>query len=68
MILWVTRLLFMVCLWFVWKPILPALGIVEDIVLWQQVTIVDGVELSSGVTLWQVILGLAFMISGVLAA
>ena len=67
-ILWVTRLLFMVCLWFVWKPILPALGIVEDIVLWQQVTIVDGVELSSGVTLWQVILGIAFMVSGVLAA
>jgi len=67
-ILWATRLLFMVCLWFVWKPILPALGIVEDIVLWQQITIVDGVELSSGVTLWQVILGIAFMVSGVLAA
>ncbi|WP_298940903.1 mechanosensitive ion channel domain-containing protein [uncultured Psychromonas sp.] len=67
-ILWVTRLLFIVCLWFVWKPILPALGIVEDIVLWQQLTVVDGVELSSGVTLWQVILGIAFMVSGVLAA
>jgi len=67
-ILWITRLLFIVCLWFVWKPILPALGIVEDIVLWQQITVVDGVELSSGVTLWQVILGIAFMVSGVLAA
>ena len=65
---WITRLLFIVCLWFVWKPLLPALGIVEDIVLWQQTTVVGGVELSSGVTLWQVILGIGFMVGGVVAA
>ena len=65
---WITRLLFIVCLWLVWKPLLPALGIVEEIVLWQQTTVVDGVELSSGVTLWQVILGIGFMIGGVVAA
>ncbi len=65
---WITRLLFIVCLWLVWKPLLPALGIVEEIVLWQQTTVVDGVELSSGVTLWQVILGIGFMVGGVVAA
>jgi len=66
--LWVTGLLFLAGLWFVWKPLLPALGIVDDIVLWQQVKVVDGVELSSGVTLWNIILSLGFVIGGVMAA
>lgn len=66
--LWITALLFLVGLWFIWKPLLPALGIVDDIVLWQQVKVVDGVELSSGVTLWNIILALAFVIGGVMAA
>ncbi|GAC21252.1 mechanosensitive ion channel domain-containing protein [Paraglaciecola arctica] len=66
--LWVTALLFLAGLWLVWKPLLPALGIVDDIVLWQQVKVVDGVELSSGVTLWNIILSLGFVIGGVIAA
>ena len=66
--LWASALLFLTGLWFVWKPLLPALGIVDDIVLWQQVKVVDGVELSSGVTLWNIILALAFVIGGVIAA
>ncbi|GAA0852070.1 mechanosensitive ion channel domain-containing protein [Aliiglaciecola litoralis] len=66
--LWTTGLLFVIGLWFVWKPLLPALGIVDDIVLWQQMRVVDGVELSSGVTLWNIILAIAFVIGGVLAA
>jgi potassium efflux system protein len=65
---WITALLFLVGLWFVWKPLLPALGIVDDIVLWQQVQIVDGVELSSGVTLWNIILACGFVLGGVIAA
>jgi potassium efflux system protein len=67
-ILWVSALLFLTGLWLVWKTLLPALGIVDDIVLWQQVKVVDGVELSSGVTLWNIILALAFVIGGVIAA
>lgn len=66
--LWITGLLFLAGLWFVWKPLLPALGIVDDIVLWQEVRIVDGVELSSGVTLWNIILSLGLVIGGFVAA
>lgn len=66
--LWVTALLFLAGLWLVWKPLLPALGIVDDIVLWQQVKVVDGVELSSGVTLWNIILSMVFVLGGVMAA
>lgn len=67
-IIWITGLIFLVGLWFVWKPLLPALGIVDDIVLWQEVKIVDGVELSSGVTLWNIILSVGFVIGGFVAA
>ncbi|MEL0658719.1 mechanosensitive ion channel domain-containing protein [Psychromonas arctica] len=67
-ILWISRLLFIACLWFVWKPLLPALGIVDDIVLWQEVTVVSGVELASDVTLLQIILGISFIAGGVVAA
>ena len=67
-ILWISRLLFIACLWFVWKPLLPALGIVDDIVLWQEVTVVGGVELASDVTLLQIILGISFITGGVVAA
>ena len=65
---WFTGLLLLAGLWFIWMPLLPALGIVDDIIVWQQVKIVDGVELSSGVTLWNIILSLAFVVGGFLAA
>ncbi|MBA6391528.1 mechanosensitive ion channel [Colwellia sp. BRX10-3] len=65
---WFTGLLLLAGLWFIWMPLLPALGIVDDIIVWQQVKIVDGVELSSGVTLWNIILSLAFVVGGILAA
>tara|TARA_R110000744_G_scaffold78514_3_gene154608 strand:+ start:1299 stop:4700 length:3402 start_codon:yes stop_codon:yes gene_type:complete len=65
---WFTGLLLLAGLWFIWMPLLPALGIVDDIIVWQRVKIVDGVELSSGVTLWNIILSLAFVVGGFLAA
>lgn len=65
---WFTGLLLLAGLWFIWMPLLPALGIVDDIVVWQQVKVVDGVEISSGVTLWNIILSFAFVIGGFLAA
>ena len=67
-LLWIAAILFLAGLWFVWRSLLPALGIVEDIVLWQEVKIVDGVELSSGVTLWNIILSIVFVVGGVVAA
>jgi len=66
--LWITALFFIAGLWFIWKSLLPALGIVDDIVLWQEIKMVDGVELSSGVTLWDIILSLGFVIGGFIAA
>jgi potassium efflux system protein len=66
--LWITALFFIAGLWFIWKSLLPALGIVDDIVLWQEIKMVDGVELSSGVTLWDIILSLGFLIGGFVAA
>lgn len=67
-ILWITALFFVAGLWFVWRSLLPALGIVDEIVLWQEVTLVDGVELSSGITLWNIITGFGFVIGGFVAA
>ncbi|WP_438862353.1 mechanosensitive ion channel domain-containing protein [Neptunicella sp.] len=63
-----SAVIFLVCLWFIWKPLLPALGIVDDIVLWQRVQVVDGVEISSGVTLWNIIVALLLMFGGFVAA
>lgn len=65
---WCAGLLLLAGLWFIWMPLLPALGIVDDIIVWQQVRVVDGVEISSGVTLWNIILSLAFIIGGFVAA
>ncbi len=67
-IIWTTGLLFVGGLWFVWRPILPALGIIDDIVLWQEIIIVDGVEVNTGVTLWNIIVSLALVIGGFVAA
>lgn len=66
--LWITALFFLAGIWFIWKSLLPALGIVDDIVLWQEIKMVDGVELSSGVTLWDIILSVGFVIGGFVAA
>ena len=65
---WFTGLLLVAGLWFIWMPLLPALGIVDDIIVWERVKIVDGVEISSGVTLWNIILSLSFVVGGFLAA
>lgn len=66
--LWITSLFFLAGLWLIWKTLLPALGIVDDIVLWQEIKLVDGVELASGVTLWDIILSAGFVIGGFVAA
>jgi potassium-dependent mechanosensitive channel len=63
-----SSLIFLVSLWFIWKPLLPALGIVDDIVLWQNVKLIDGIETTFEVTLWNIILSLLFMFGGFIAA
>ena len=52
-------------LWFIWSPVLPALGILDTIALWDQTTIVDGVETLAPVTLADLALA---MIIGIVTA
>lgn len=66
--MWISSVLFLVGLWFIWLPLLPALGIVNEIVLWQKNAIIDGIEISENVTLGNIILSLLFIIGGVNAA
>lgn len=60
--------LFLVGLWFIWRPLLPALGIVNEIVLWQKNVTVDGIAMSENVSLWNIIVAVLFLIGGVIAA
>ena len=47
-------------LWFIWSPVLPAFGILENVSLWYQTAVVDGEEKRLPVTLAD--LGLAILI------
>lgn len=59
-----TLLLFGIGMWLIWRPLLPTIGIAEDIVLWQGTRIVDGVSISQGVTLWNLCIALLFLFGG----
>ncbi|MDP5133469.1 MAG: mechanosensitive ion channel [Paraglaciecola sp.] len=63
-----SSLLFIAGLWFIWLPLLPALGIVNEIVLWQKDMTVDGIPSSEDVTLWNIIVSLLFLLGGFIAA
>jgi len=54
--------------WMIWSPLLPALGIADDIVLWQRSRLVDGIPMASSVTLWNLILSIVFLVGGFVAA
>ena len=47
----VAIILGLVALWFIWSPLLPAFGILEDIELWTRAELVGGVETQVPVTL-----------------
>ena len=55
-------------LWWQWLPLLPALGIADEVVLWNGSIVVDGASVDSPVTLWSLLLAFAFVIGGVLAS
>jgi potassium efflux system protein len=64
----ITALIVFTSLWFIWKPLLPALGIINDIVLWQRIRIVDGVGVTAAVTLSNIIFSIIFTVGGFIAA
>jgi potassium efflux system protein len=55
-------------LWMIWSPLFPALGIAEDIILWQSSTEIGGVEVLRSVTLWNLIVAILWIIGGFVAA
>jgi potassium-dependent mechanosensitive channel len=61
-------ILFLAGLWFIWLPLLPALGIVDEIVMWQKTITVDNIEVNQNVTLWNIIISILFTIGGFVAA
>ncbi len=65
---WSAGTLVLVCLWFIWLPLLPALGVVNEIVLWQKHGTVDGIEVTDPVTLLNILFSLALFIIGFIAA
>ncbi len=60
--------LFLVTLWGIWQPILPALGIAGDITLWTQSISQDGVSLNTPVTLIDLSVVLAILLIAIFAA
>ncbi len=44
-------------LWAVWKDVLPALGILNDVTLWSQMRRIDGVDTVESITLGAILLG-----------
>ena len=63
-----TLLLFCVGLWLVWRPLIPTIGIADDVVLWQGTEVVNGITLSQGITLWNVCVALLFLFGGLYLA
>lgn len=55
-------------LWLIWAPVLPAFGILEDVSLWHQTEIVDGVPKSVPVTLADMALAIIVIIVTIAAA
>ncbi len=50
-------------LWAIWGALLPALGIANDVILWDGVRNVNGVAVATGVSLWDLVVSL-FLIAG----
>ena len=65
---WIAASLFVTGLWLIWLPLLPALGIVNEIVLWHKTVQIDGIAVSEGVTLWNIIVSVALIIGGFIGA
>jgi potassium efflux system protein len=66
--MWIACPLFLAGLWFIWLQLLPALGIVNEIVLWQKTSQLDGIDVADNVTLWNIMLAILFIIGGIIAA
>ena len=57
-----------IALWFIWSPVLPAFGILNDITLWSTTEVVEGVEKVVPITLASIALAIIVVIITVVAA
>ncbi len=55
-------------LWATWSALLPALGIANDVILWIAIRHVDGIAVSTGISLWDFTVALIFVIGGFVVA
>jgi len=55
-------------LWWLWAPLLPALGVVDEIVLWKSSVVAGNGTQTTSVTLWSLLLALSLFFAGLLAA
>lgn len=55
-------------LWGVWSPVVPALGVADEITLWQTTTLTEGVPVTRSVTLWNLMFCLILLLGGLLIA
>jgi potassium-dependent mechanosensitive channel len=55
-------------LWRIWGALLPALGIADDIVLWQGTSVVDGIVTVTAVSLWDIAMSLILIAGGFVVA
>lgn len=67
-LLYLTGLGMLLALSTIWAPMLPALGIASEIVLWTGAGKIGGVESVRPVTLWNLILFFGFIIAGLVSA
>jgi potassium efflux system protein len=51
-------ILFLVGLWLIWEPVLPALGILQDVELWSYTRVVDGTQQTVPITLGNIAVSL----------
>ncbi len=55
-------------LWATWSALLPALGIANDVILWNGVRSIDGIAVSTGISLWDLAVASIFVIGGFIVA
>ena len=61
-------LLFFYGLWKLWGPLLPALGIADDITLWTQNRVVNGEETTRAITLSILLVSMLILVAALIAA
>ena len=62
----ISALVLFIGLLFIWSDFLPALGIAQDIVLWQSASLFDGTVSVEPVSLWNLILSVSLIVGAII--